>query len=296
VTKQVTNYKIIFAAMKGYIQRIATASMLVILSTFSYAQLNNSFFDIERKDTTEGIFMLHIENLGYFRNVEYKSRIDEGRTLFGYQFWPEVTYQISENAQVSGGLFLQRDFGGDGFQYSLPTFSFQYRKDQHFIRFGNLIGSSQHQLVEPLYDPENIIEKRLENGFQYILNTPKFRGEFWTDWRKMIYQNSPFREEFTVGLTVEPKLIKTSNSVLSLPIAMLAFHKGGEIDTSHMPTESNFNFDYGIKYTLKPTLSVIDSIDVQAHALHINQANKLYRWFGSVHFCCSVYEIVWLDA
>ena len=240
---------------------------LVFLSTFSYGQLNNSFFDITRPDTSKGVVQLHIDNLGYFRNVEYKSPIDEGRTLFGYQLWPEVSYQISDRIQIAGGIFVQRDFGGDGFVTTVPTFSIQYRNKAHFFRFGNLMGSMQHQLIEPLYDPESIIENRLENGFQYVLNSNRWVGEAWIDWRKMIYQNSPFREEFTGGVRLEPRLINKPGVLVSLPTSIVSFHKGGEIDTSGLPTISNFNFDYGFKFTRRPA-GAIDSIDFQAHAVY----------------------------
>ncbi|MBO6517084.1 MAG: hypothetical protein JJ975_11090 [Bacteroidia bacterium] len=249
-------------------KRIVVVFILVVLSTFSYGQLNNSFFDISRKDTTEGLVSLHIENLGYFRNVEYKSRIDEGRTLFGYQFWPELSYQLGEKAQVLAGLFLQRDFGGEGFYKSVPTFSFQYRLEKHFFRLGTLLGSTQHQLVEPLYDPENVIENRLENGFQHVFAAQHLRTEFWIDWQKMIYQNSPFREEFTAGVAIEPILFNKTTRKLSLPFKLLSFHKGGEIDTSKLPTISNFNFDYGVDYVTRPAGSKWDSVAFQFHALY----------------------------
>ncbi len=239
------------------------------LSIFSYGQWDNTFFDLERKDTQVGLLQLNVESLGYFRNSEYKSRIDQGRTLFGYQMWPELSYQSSDKVQVSLGLFVQQDFGADEAIIKRPTFSFQFTNNGHFIRFGTLMGAMQHQLVEPLYDPERVIENRLENGFQYRRNTKRFDGEFWIDWHKMIYQNSPFREEFTTGIRIEPKqYLKEDRHVLSLPISAISFHKGGEIDTSHMPTISNFNFDYGLRYRYRPTNGFIDSIDLQGHALY----------------------------
>ncbi len=189
------------------------------LSIFSYGQWDNTFFDLERKDTQVGLLQLNVESLGYFRNSEYKSRIDQGRTLFGYQMWPELSYQSSDKVQVSLGLFVQQDFGADEAIIKRPTFSFQFTNNGHFIRFGTLMGAMQHQLVEPLYDPERVIENRLENGFQYRRNTKRFDGEFWIDWHKMIYQNSPFREEFTTGIRIEPKqYLKEDRHVLSLPI------------------------------------------------------------------------------
>ena len=237
----------------------------VLIYTNASAQLNNSFFDIERTDTTTGLITLHVDNLNYFRNVEYKTKIDEGRTLFGYQFWPEIAYQVSTHVQVAGGVFLQRDFGGEGFVKNEPTFSFQYTNGRNQVRFGTLMGSMQHQLVEPLYDPEFIIDNRVENGFQYRHNSKNLAAEVWTDWRKMIYENSPFREEFVSGIRVEPRLVKDVHYI-SLPTSILGFHKGGEIDTSGLPTETQYNISTGFNYRFKPTAG-IDSLDFQAHAI-----------------------------
>ena len=257
----------IFVVMVSRIQHFLLACLCCSLSTITYGQWDNSFFDVDRSDTQVGLVQLNVENLGYFRNTEYKSRIDQGRTLFGYQMWPELTLQSSEKLQVSLGLFVQQDFGADEAITNQPTFSFQYKHKGHFLRFGTLIGAMQHQLVEPLFDPERIIENRLENGFQYKRFGKTLDAELWVDWRKMIYQNSPFREEFTSGVRVEPKK-SFGNHVISLPITALSFHKGGEIDTSHMPTISNFNFDYGFRYRQVKKGGFLDSIDLQLHALY----------------------------
>jgi hypothetical protein len=259
----------IFVPMVVRAQGLFLVLLFTMLSTFSYGQWDNSYFDITRQDTQVGLTQLHIESLGYFRNSEYKSKIDQGRTLFGYQMWPELTYQSSTHVQVSLGLFVQQDFGADEVFERLPTFSFQYQNKGHFFRFGTLTGAMQHQLIEPIYDPERIIENRLENGFQYRRNSKSLDAEVWMDWQKMIYQNSPFREEFTSGLRIEPKKYSGDNQhIFSLPISAMSFHKGGEIDTSHMGTVSNFNFDYGFRYRYVPTNGAIDSIDFQAHALY----------------------------
>jgi len=68
--------------------------LFTFLSTISYGQWNNSFFDQERKDTSFGSFRIFVENLNYVRNTEYKTDITEGRTLLGFQLWPELNYQL----------------------------------------------------------------------------------------------------------------------------------------------------------------------------------------------------------
>lgn len=230
----------------------------------AYAQLNNSFFGLNRPDTAVGSLSLSLENLNYIRNLEYKSNIDEGRTLFGYQFWPELNYQIAPGIQVSAGVFAQRDFGGDGFYKLEPTYGLQIKRGVNTVRFGYLLGSVQHNLIEPLYDPERVIEQRMENGFQWVRNHRNLFHDFWIDWKRMTYQNSKHPEEFNAGLILEPVAIQRNRIKLSFPVSMLAYHQGGEIDTSHRPTLSIFNFDYAGKCILRPA-SGFDSIDLQMH-------------------------------
>jgi hypothetical protein len=234
---------------------------------------------MNRRDTTEGVFRLHIENLNYFRNVEYKTNIDEGRTLFGYQFAPEISYQLANNIQISAGVFAQKDFGNDKFYSIVPLYRLQYRTGAKTFRFGNLFGSLQHNLIEPLYDPESVIEKRLENGFQFIWDRPHFYMDAWIDWMQMIYQNSNFPEQFTAGVVAEPILIKTERIGLSFPFQMLAYHQGGEIDTSHQNTHSIFNFNYAGKLIIRPTNSMVDSIDFQAHLAYYEDISTVTESF-----------------
>ena len=40
--------------------------------------------------------------------------------------------------------------------------------------FGNLDGSIQHQLIEPIYNFERVITNRLENGAQFLINKISF--------------------------------------------------------------------------------------------------------------------------
>lgn len=229
---------------------------------------------MHRPDTTEGQLRLHIENVNYFRNLEYKSDIDEGRTLFGYQFSPELTYQLSPKIQVAAGIFTQKDFGRSEFYSVSPIYRLQYRTKAKTFVFGNLFGSMQHGLIEPLYDPERLIERRLENGFQFLWNRKNFNMDAWMDWQRMIYQNSDHPEEFMAGVVAEPKLINTEHTVLSFPFQMTAYHRGGEIDTSHQGTKSIFNFDYGSKVVLRSSSGAFDSIDFQVHLTYFEDISS----------------------
>jgi hypothetical protein len=232
----------------------------MFLSEKSYAQLDNSFFKWKHEFTAEGDLRLQIENLNYFRNVEFKSPIDEGRTMGGFQFVPELSYQISNKALVSGGLLLKRDVGGEGFHQIQPTFQLKYVDKEMAFLFGRLEGNMDHNLIEPLLDPERIISNRTENGFQLLLNKIWFDADIWLDWQKMIYTNSPFREEFDAGVSTKLKLISSDKLKWQIPLSVLAHHKGGEIDTSGQPTVSQFTFTYGSELSYLPSASKLKRI------------------------------------
>ncbi|MCB9246636.1 MAG: hypothetical protein H6606_09430 [Flavobacteriales bacterium] len=192
---------------------------------------------------------LRIENLNYFRNVEYRSPIDEGRTLFGLQFSPEVSYQIDDAWKVSSGLFLKRDFGSDEFDQNFPTFQLKYAHENLSFIFGRLEGNMDHGLIEPLLDPERTITDRVENGFQFLMSRDRFDLDIWLDWRKAIYPLSAFREEFDAGVTGQYNIVRSDSFILSIPVDILAHHKGGEIDTSGLPSVSQFTFSYGSSFS-----------------------------------------------
>lgn len=240
---------------------------VVLMGSKATAQLNNSYFFNKSAQLKAGQAAVSVDNLFYFRNLEYKTHIDEGRTLFGYQLWPTLSYQVADDIRVTGGGFFQKDFGADGFYHHQPTLTLEYRTGKKVFRLGTLNGSVQHNLVEPLYDFERVIEQRVENGFQFLWNKPRFTLDAWIDWRMVSYPNGTDPERFFIGTVAEPKWIKREHIQFSTPYQMVIYHQGGEIDTSGMPTLSQFNFDYAGRLTIKPE-GALDSIDVQAHFLY----------------------------
>lgn len=231
------------------IRRFTLVVALVTMSIISYGQLDNSFFDWAPKfDANDsGRLGIEVENLNYLRNIEYKTFADEGRTLFGYQLAPQLHYQVSSKVAVRGGIYLKSDFGNSKYRQIAPLFGLTYKNGNHTVNFGNLQGAMMHRLIEPLYDPENIITKRLENGAQYLFNSERIDFDLWLNWQQMIYRNSPFQEKFTAGVSTELDIIKKENFELNGIVQMMARHQGGEIDASPLPPSSRYNFNYGVK-------------------------------------------------
>lgn len=227
-------------------------SLLVFLTVFSaasvYGQLNNRVFEdrmmLEAADS--GKLYVGINALGYFKNNEYKQTIIEGYTLFGYQFQPFLSYNIAPNLRIDAGAFLQKDFGNDKYSTAAPIFSIKWKKGDFETIFGNLEGSLNHRLVEPLYDFERVLNKRLETGVQFLLQRNGLFADAWFDWRYMQYWNDPRQEEFVGGLSLNKRVLKWASGEVQIPLQVVVRHQGGQLDVSGQPIQTVGNTAAGI--------------------------------------------------
>lgn len=211
-------------------------------------QLDNSFFQdyytIHPNDSARIKF--GIEAFGFFKNNEYKNNIIPGYTLFGYQFRPYFSYFPSSRIRLEAGGYFVKDFGKEDIRNIRPLFTIKY-SDKHFsMLFGTLEGALSHQLIEPIYNFESVINQRIEDGFQikYINNTVFL--DTWIEWVNMIDFGENALEEFNVGFSFNIRLMERSNFILEIPLQLLANHRGGEIDTSQEPANTIWNTAAGI--------------------------------------------------
>jgi hypothetical protein len=176
----------------------------------------------------------HIEAMPYMRNTEYFNDIELGRTLFGYQLQPSVYIKPGHQYCLLFGVFARNDFGGKrAFTQVLPTFTLQLNsgKHNHFL-FGTLEGALNHRLIEPLFDINAGIERRIENGFQFKRENEKGFYDVWINWEQFIERKDPFKERFTTGFNLMPRLLQTSNHTeIFVSTQFTAHHKGGQIDS-----------------------------------------------------------------
>lgn len=217
------------------------------ISFKTFAQINNNAFIFnETLDSNKNLkWKIDFQSLSYFHNREYFGKIADGYTLFGNQFSPKIVYNPSQKVSIEAGVFAQKDFGNTSFSAIQPIFTIILKKDSTLFRFGNLKGNLAHQLIEPLYNFEGIISNNLESGFQL---TKKNKGNFfdlWVDWQRMIYQNSPFKEEIWGGIHWKPVIYDKNNFQLKTPIQFTAYHKGGQITLDNRPLKTETNLALG---------------------------------------------------
>jgi hypothetical protein len=244
--------------------------LLLSLSTLANAQLNNQMFRMGHEQVLlkPGKISFGLYSLGFARNTEYANLLKEGRTYMGYQFLPSVNYRADSFFSLQFGVYLRNDFGGSFPQALEPVFQMKYQKGMHQFIIGTLQGNLSHELIEPLYDFENVLNDPIENGIQYLIDHRILKADVWVDWRKMIYPASPFQEVFTAGMHTKLTLLNKPNWQLVLPVQMMAQHKGGEIDASPDPVQSIYNTAIGGQIKYRPLKSKLQNIDLQVYGTY----------------------------
>ncbi len=214
------------------------------------AQLDNSSFTWQTQisEADSGNLSVQLRALGFSRNNEYFNTFADGYTLFGYQVQPGLLWQPGERVVFEAGLYARKDFGTYDYTTLQPTFQIQAKFDSLKLIFGTLEGSINHRLIEPMYDFERVMLDRLEEGVQVIYNKEKLWADLWIDWENMIYPGDPTQEVVSGGASLRFNIRNKEKSSLWLPAQFIAYHKGGQIDTSPDPLITRINWAVGLDY------------------------------------------------
>lgn len=208
---------------------------------------NTEFLDPLPTDSmrTKNLFF-SVETLSFLKDNEYASYIADGYTLFGFQFQPFFSYYPMKNVRVNAGVYLQKDFGDKNFSTIDPFFSIKLNHKYLDVVFGNLEGSLNHRLIEPLYDFERVLKDRQEHGLQFLYNRSNFHGEIWVNWETMISKGDPFQEEISGGFSFRDKIKLSESSFIEVPAQMIIYHRGGQIDSSPGLVLTRYNLATGL--------------------------------------------------
>lgn len=242
-----------FILRQNLIMKFKLGVLLLLAASLKVsAQLDNSKFEqrstINPADSNS--LFLGINTLGFFKNNEYFNDIADGYTLFGYQLNPYLSYNPAPNFKLTAGIYLQKDFGNEGYEEIVPTFSLEYLHGNTKVIFGNLEGSVSHRLIKPLYDFEKVMTDRLENGIQFIVDKDNLFFDGWVDWQHMLYKGENDQEVINGGLSFNYNVLKSDRLSLWVPLQFVVMHRGGQIDTSPAPLQTYTNTAAGfmLKY------------------------------------------------
>ncbi|HAA13899.1 MAG TPA: hypothetical protein DCE41_20295 [Cytophagales bacterium] len=241
----------------------------------AWAQLDNTSFYKNRLDTLpEQEIGIRANMLGYFKSNEYFNRIVEGYTLPGFQLWPSVHYRAQEHLTVEAGVWMQKDFGSPGLRRVEPTLSLRLHDEHRRFIFGTLEGTVEHGVIEPLMDFERVLEQRLENGTQLILDYPRFRLDVWTDWMKYIFPADSAQEEFFGGIQGHYDIVSNANMRLRVPGTVQFFHRGGQIDAIPDLVFTMTHFSGGLDWEKYSPGSFIEKVGLSGYYLYYFEWNN----------------------
>ena len=225
--------------------------LLASYSIFSQTPAEKEAFEENTQPGDSALLIAEFDNLNFFKNNEYFNPFVEGYSLIGFSFNPYLTYKISSTTQVSGGMHLLKYSGISKFTKTEPLFRVkQTLFDGLDLIMGSIYNNNNHNLIDPLYHHEKVLTDPLESGIQFRFNKKYLDLDIWLNWKKFIFENSPFQEEFQVGAYISPVIFKNKKTEVLLPIQFLAEHKGGQIDTSSKPMQSALNFAIGPKISV----------------------------------------------
>jgi hypothetical protein len=224
--------------------------LISLASAQCFPQSYPSFYYYEQKvdSAKSNKLFLHIDNTAFFKNNEYFGDIAKGYTLLGFHLTPQIIYQPTEKTKLQLGTQLLSYYGREDEMKVSLLLSFQYQFHKNLsLTLGNINGTLNHRLIEPLFDNERFLTHNIENGIQFLWNSKKLFADLWLDWEQQIFYNDPFQEKFNVGFSLDYKIFTKNDYTLSLPFQNLIRHQGGQINHNNEPLVTIFNNATGLK-------------------------------------------------
>ncbi|MGQ1947435.1 hypothetical protein ACT3CD_10100 [Geofilum sp. OHC36d9] len=201
----------------------------------------------------EGDVYLSVANQNFFINNELSRLVVKGYTLPGQTFSPFLRYQPSQNFSIDAGLQLKHYFGVDEPVYVNPILTASLKMNSAItFRIGAINGDLNHRLSDIIYFDEYYFGSKPEYGVQFEVNTDRLWLDTWINWQEYIVEGDSVSEQFVAGVSAQLTLAKFNNGwQLTMPLQLMAFHKGGEIDYSDTPDRSEVNTLSGFEFENK---------------------------------------------
>ncbi|WP_207422734.1 hypothetical protein [Desertivirga brevis] len=223
--------------------------IIILHSLLVSAQLQNDSLEYRvTPDTLKaGNLELSLYNFNFLRNYEYFNNFQDGYTLFGTQLEPRLIFYPNSKLLISAGIHIRKDFGKDGIDKTYPLFTIKYKNKNTSFITGVLEGNVHHRFIEPIFDIERKINAPVEYGTQLVVSKQKLFLDAFVNWNRMIDRYSPLQEQIFAGASADVSLWRKDGLKFSLPLQLLVFHQGGQIDTDPSPLRTIANTALGLK-------------------------------------------------
>ena len=256
----------------------------------TYAQLTENLFTTDRNiyPHEKGVLSIDVDNLSFYKNNEFDSKIVKGYTLPGFWLHMKAVYNPLSNLRLELGAHSVWFFGATRY----PAFAYKgisvwngndYSNNVHVLPFyranlalsenvnviiGNIYGGSNHRLIEPLYNPELNLTSDPETGLQLLYKTKWLDLDLWIDWMTFIYNLDTHQESFVSGASAQFNLNSPDSRFHAyLPVQGIVQHKGGEINVSTSNVQTIMNGAVGAGLVWNVNNYTIKNVNVEFDVL-----------------------------
>ena len=242
-----------FNTKKSDINRWLTAGLLLFLLWGKSNAQSPTFQTFQPISAHHGQSLSFLmESSTFFKNNEYFDPFAYGYTGIGFYAQPAVSYHFSDKFQATAGVYLLKYSGLDDFTQVIPIFRLRYKIAPVLeLVMGNIYGTANHRLAEPLFRYDRFFQDHVEYGFQFLLHTDRIRSDLWLSWENYIQVGDTSQEQLLVGNSTRIVLWGLRHQKgfrLELPVQVLIAHKGGQLEPPpHKPVSTIFNALVGIK-------------------------------------------------
>ncbi len=245
------------------IRRIVFVCILILLSGRVLMAQNSAFSTYSPLcDTCNHHLDLRFEGSSFFQNNEYFDHFAMGLTGIGFYVQPTLEYYFMPNLRVNAGVFALKYSGLDHFSQVIPIFSMQYQATKSLeIVFGNIFGTLNHNLEQPLFRYDRFYTNHVEYGMQFLLHTKNIKSDLWLHWEHFIVQGDTAPERLDVGNNTLIHLCSHKNLSVNLPVQWLFSHRGGQMEPGPHYVATLFNGLTGLKF--KYDLNSFSSLQFQ---------------------------------
>jgi len=224
--------------MKSMMLRVALISTFISIFFNSIAQPDSSGV---------GLYLL---GQSFFDNKEFTGNIKKGYTHPGFYIQPAIKFK-TEQYSIAAGFHTLYLAGADSLERLVPVFSASLQLNSRVtLIVGTLESKNGHWLPEPLFKPERLFLNQPETGVQFLYRGTESKADLWINWERYIKTGSPFQEEFTVGFT--HLYHRNKNTGFSNAFHAMAFHHGGQIDSTNLPVQTHINLGVIPAYSFQP--------------------------------------------
>jgi len=255
---------------------------IILLSFVSANSQNNSSVyiqDYKIHETDTGKLFLQINNNNFIKNNEYFGPVVEGYTLLGFNLTPRLVYIPNSKLKLTTGANFLTYYGRENELEASLLLSFQYKLHPNLdFVLGNIYGTVNHRLIDPLLNFERFLDDNIENGIQFIWNSNRIFADLWLDWEQQIIQNDPYQEKFNVGLSTNFLIIDKENYSISVPFQNLIRHEGGQINANNdEPLTTIFNNATGLSVTKPIESKFINNINLTTYIVNYQDLSPTKR-------------------